>query len=99
MNGKRTPEEPMLTLSFTLATGEEHNVTYSCICKLLEDDTTMRPLFEKVGVTSCTVYCGSKRITGLGIMEWPRLKEAVVANAVSILRATYVGPQLERRKE
>ena len=52
------------------------------------NDPALAKLFDGE-VVSCAIYCGSKKICGIGITTFDRLIDAVVSNATAILRERY----------
>jgi len=73
--------------------GKLQSLDFSTIHKFMTDPG-MPGLFEGDSaidrpVTECTVYIGKKRITSLPYMTWEKLKDQVLSNSETILRARY----------
>jgi len=73
--------------------GEKQAIDFPTIDKFMTDPA-MPGLFEGDStidrpVTECTVYIGKKRITSLPYMTWNKLKDQVLSNSETILRARY----------
>ena len=65
---------------------ERVDVDYETLDNCLSDNG-LKALLDDGLVAGCTIYCGDKRIAGLSIMTWDKLREQVVSNSTTILRS------------
>ena len=70
-----------------LALGDERvDIDYNALEECLSDNG-LKALFDEGLVTQCEIYCGDKRIAGLPVMDWKRLRDQIVSNSSAILRS------------
>ena len=79
---------PLFTVSMKVD-GKEHDIDYDSVDACLNDDG-LRSLFANHLVSNCALICDGRRITAGPINEWIRLKQQLVSNSTTILRARHL---------
>ena len=82
-------KEPMTDeiLTLKIGTGDEsHSIGYGSVSDALRD-RGIAALFDDGIVESCEIHSGGQRIAGLPSMQWKYLRDALLSNSSTLLRA------------